>query len=365
MRSQRMVLAAVVVGSAVLSASSSRAADDALTIGDPAPPIVVAGWVKGEPVESFQDDKVYVVEFWATWCGPCRTSIPHLTELQKTFKDKGVEVIGVSAFESDPEGVEPFVEEMGDKMVYHVAKDLVPNGGARNEGKMAQSWMQAAQEGGIPTAFIVQKGKVAWIGHPMSMDEPLAEIVSGNYDIEAARTAREQEKDREQKLSNLQKSLASALRDKDNDKALEIIDAALADDPELEQSLAFMKFSLLQRMDQAEKLVTYGNKLIETTYKDIAPALNQLAWMLVDPKNSKEVDEPVAQLALKAARRANELNDGKDPATLDTLARASFVTGQTDEAVSFQTKAVELAGENADDGMKERLEQYKNASDKP
>ena len=62
--------------------------------GEPAAALAVAHWVKGEPVDV--SSGVHVVEFWATWCPPCLTSIPHLTELQEKFKDRGVNIIGVS-----------------------------------------------------------------------------------------------------------------------------------------------------------------------------------------------------------------------------------------------------------------------------
>ena len=52
-----------------------------LTIGDPAPSIKTAKWLKGTPLPTFEKGKLYVIEFWATWCHPCIENIPHLTEL--------------------------------------------------------------------------------------------------------------------------------------------------------------------------------------------------------------------------------------------------------------------------------------------
>ena len=66
----------------------------ALKVGDPAPPMQVGRWVQGEAVRNFDGDKVYIVEFWATWCGPCVASIPHVDELHRKFKDKGLVVVG-------------------------------------------------------------------------------------------------------------------------------------------------------------------------------------------------------------------------------------------------------------------------------
>ena len=65
--------------------------------GDPAPPLKVSKWLQGEPVKAFEPGKVYVVEFWATWCGPCIAFMPHLAELQAEYKDKSVTVIGFTA----------------------------------------------------------------------------------------------------------------------------------------------------------------------------------------------------------------------------------------------------------------------------
>jgi thiol-disulfide isomerase/thioredoxin len=84
----------------------------AAELGDPAAELNIARWVKGEPVHvaASGDHNVYVVEFWATWCPPCRASIPHLTELQKPFRDQKVIMVGIS--DEKEETVASFVKNM-------------------------------------------------------------------------------------------------------------------------------------------------------------------------------------------------------------------------------------------------------------
>lgn len=147
-----------------------------LKVGDAAPALKVDKWIKGEPVKGFDKGKVYVVEFWATWCPPCRDSIPHLTELQHKYKDNVV-IIGVDGSEravstgSDNRvsTIQKFVKEQGDKMDYRVAYDA--------NGSAMKPYMRAAGQDGIPTAFLIDgEGKIAWIGHPMEIDSQLEKV---------------------------------------------------------------------------------------------------------------------------------------------------------------------------------------------
>ena len=155
------------------SIAFSLAAQPTLKVGDPAPKLQTGKWVQGEPVKEFQKGKAYLVEFWATWCPPCRTSIPHLNETHNKFKDKGLIVIGQDCWERDESLVAPFVKKMGDKMTYRVALD--DKSGNKN-GQMAKTWMEAADRKGIPSAFLVNtKGTIAWIGHPMQLKEQAIE----------------------------------------------------------------------------------------------------------------------------------------------------------------------------------------------
>src|SRR5215469_15597227 len=123
---------------AVLAGTTlSFAATATLKVGDPAPKLQAGKWVQGEPVTDFEKGKAYIVEFWATWCGPCRVSIPHLNEIHTKYKDKNLVVIGQDCAEVDEAGVEKFVKKMGGKMTYRVALD-------DEEGTMGNTWMLAA-----------------------------------------------------------------------------------------------------------------------------------------------------------------------------------------------------------------------------
>ncbi len=57
--------------------------------------------------------KVLVMDFWATWCGPCKMEIPHLIELQKEYRDQGLVVVGITLDEDPDASVPPYAAEVG------------------------------------------------------------------------------------------------------------------------------------------------------------------------------------------------------------------------------------------------------------
>ncbi|MBL8876462.1 MAG: TlpA family protein disulfide reductase [Phycisphaerae bacterium] len=186
MQIRPLVAAAGLVVSCCATLSSSGAAGSessesapALTVGSMAPRISVDRWLKGAPVYSYERGRVYVVEFWATWCTPCVASIPHLTELQQKYPN--ITIIGVTASEQPTRSnlddrltkAEAFVAKQGTRMDYTVAYD--------GNGFMWSNWMIPAQRGGIPATFIVgPEGRIEWIGHPQmdEFDRALEEVVN-------------------------------------------------------------------------------------------------------------------------------------------------------------------------------------------
>ncbi len=72
---------------------------------------------KTVPAEKFKG-KIVVLDFWATWCGPCLAEIPALNRLQEKYGEKGLKVVGVTMDSGEPKEVKPFVSR--NKMKYTV-----------------------------------------------------------------------------------------------------------------------------------------------------------------------------------------------------------------------------------------------------
>src|SRR5438045_7958134 len=93
------VLALVLPFLRASAAPTTAPAEPTLKWGDVAPPLKLVKWLKGTPVEQFEPGKTYVIEFWATWCGPCKAAMPHLSELAKKYEGK-ITFIGVDVWET-------------------------------------------------------------------------------------------------------------------------------------------------------------------------------------------------------------------------------------------------------------------------
>ena len=92
-------------------------------------------------------DKTIVLDIWATWCGPCRLDVPHLVEMTDDYKNKGVQVIGLTTENpvADEEKVRDFVEEF--KINYKIGWATAA---------VALPLMQGS--GSIPQTFVIAPG---------------------------------------------------------------------------------------------------------------------------------------------------------------------------------------------------------------
>ncbi len=378
-------------------------------LGDQAKPLQVSEWIKGGPVDldvCRSQTNIVVVEFWATWCPPCRMSIPHLTELQKKYKDKGVIFAGIS--KEDRDVIKKFVDDMGDDMAYAVGVD--------KDGATFAGYMDAFGVEGIPHAFIVdQGGRIAWQGHPMmEMEKAIEGILAGKYDIDTARdrSAAEQklrefarmiedgadktaidkivaelkaldvktggimpdgshfdeEAIRNQiRLNSLIVQYQQAVRtDASLDESENIIKEIKACAPEdfdvtrfqqdVQLFVTFQKYyqAVIGSADSSE-IAVLADKLRIVQSKN-ALLLNQCAWALL---TDDKIEIRDFDLALSIAREAYRACNGKNAKIVDTYARAFFFNDRIEDAVRLQRKAIKLSNdENEKNAFIETLKRY-------
>jgi len=333
----------------------------AALIGKVPPPIKVAKWVKGEEFKGFEKGKVYVVDFWATWCGPCKAAIPHLTKLQADHAGK-VEVIGISISErqkdaSDTsyiEAVEKFVAKMDDKMNYRVAVDTP-------DKQMHTTWFKPSGTGGIPTAWIIdQQGKVAWIGigSPNDVERIVTEVLAGTFDYskEAERERQKEEEAKKRSEADIAKAKASGRNEKtdaqfpgyreamargDQAAALASLNAAFKADPSLETGAAYQwKFMILLQRNKAEEVNAYSRELMDKFPKN-DDIIGFVSACIVATGEEAKFDK---QIALEAATKADAMakpDSRWGQFTKWRLGWANHHAGNKDKAIEAMTAALE------------------------
>ncbi|MGI9109735.1 MAG: TlpA family protein disulfide reductase [Opitutales bacterium] len=328
-----------------------------LKVGDSAPATRPETMLQGEAVKDFKKGEVYVFECWASWCGPCVAAIPHLNDLHKRMGKKGVVIMGVNVWESERDAAsaqraKDFLKSQGDKMSYRVAL-----GGKA----FIKDWLEAADVNGIPHAFVVADGKVAWMGHPMQLsDEILGDILTGTPLAAAAPVA---DKVPQRRLSKPAvpagtkpndpemaaaqaklDALSEAMRSRDWDAAEKALPAAAGVLPaqegkELRESIESQIG--LARGDPS-KFYAQLKRLAEEEFDD-AEAMNEIAWRLLTMKAFEgKRNLPLAEkCAVQAVALTKETHSDK----LDTLARLRWLQGRKEEAIRWQIKAVDKADE--------------------
>ena len=125
-----------------------------LTAGVAAPDFEAEAWGGGSLRLADYRGKIVVLDFWATWCGPCMSAMPHVEKVYQAVKDKGVVVLGVCVYD-EKEAYQKWVPEK--KNQYHFTFAYDP--AARTDKSIAGSKYNADS---IPTTYVIDKqGKVA------------------------------------------------------------------------------------------------------------------------------------------------------------------------------------------------------------
>ena len=264
-----------------------------LHIGDLAPKLDVEHWVsngndKFDEVNEFEDGKVYVVEFWATWCGPCIASMPHLSELQEKYAESGVQIISVS--DEDLETVEDFLEgdvRGGDMTYAELTSTYCLT--TDPDGETQSDYMKAAGENGIPTAFIVgKKGRIEWIGHPAEIDDPIQAVVDDKWDRETFVAERKEAKIADEIVQSIMGKLSRKMQKDDTEGALELLNEKIkeVENAKAKAYLQQIRLSILMMEgsdEAAQALVEFAE-----SNNDNPEMLNEIAWGVVEQQMAGE-----------------------------------------------------------------------------
>lgn len=314
------------------------------SIGDKAPPLTISEWVQGKPVDLDRDKgkKIYMVEFWATWCPPCKASVPRLSKFQKKY-EKELTIIGVTATDNrgnTAPAIRRFVKKQGDNMIYHVAID--------EEQKTWDRYMGAFA--GIPHAFLVgRSGHIVWQGSPLdeTLDQVLDDVISGDYDVDSAKVAAEVDRRFEElgMLARMQRW--SALWDG--------LVSIMILDPTNDLAMMSMRDMYNDGYQDEETFRKWATKHIEKNREDMR-AMQRLAACLCD---FEDMSKSMPDLALEAARAAYNAPGGKEDAeSLATYALAVYRIGEIDRAIAVQQKALNVSDDATRDARQAMLDYY-------
>jgi thiol-disulfide isomerase/thioredoxin len=360
-----MRVAAAGLAAASLFGSRGDTAD--LAVGSKAPPIDIEHWIQNregafKPVTEFAPDKVYVIEFWATWCGPCVAMMPDLATLQDAYIDKGVTIISVS--DEEPETIKDFLDQRVGELLAENASDADTFREVTKsyclatdpDGSVKKDYYDAAGQNGIPVAFIVgTTGEIEWIGHPSELEEPLGAIVAGTWDRAADRASVKEAKVYQKRLE----PIGQLLQEGDPMRAVALVDEMVAgcNNERIRKQLVQLRGAVAAMAAESKARVTLkktlqrgGPEAIEAFVRCVAAAgnsakqLNEAAWTVVEVVDQKEdVSGELLAAARAAAEKAARLSPEKF-VILETLAHLQAAQGDIEKAIATQKKALEHAG---------------------
>ena len=350
------MLAAVMcgVGAAILLQQAASAKD--LGIGSKAPALDIEHWVQDgngffKPVTEFEKDKVYVVEFWATWCGPCIQSMPHLADLQNKYRGNGVQIISVSDESLDE------VKDLLGKKNEDVGKTFAEVTAAYSlttdpDRSVYKDYMTAAKQQGIPTAFVVGKtGIVEWIGHPMDMDGPLAAVVDGTWDRDAFAAEMVAQQKMQQSMQRLS-MLASTGKFKEAIALAEAQGEQATTDASKQQWME-IKYSLKLSagMLDEDALAFFRGRI--KTLKEDPLAMARFGYSLYGQAQQGVDIKPLLADVIAAMEEVSKNADSQmKPLMFNTLAMLASESGDLKKAIAAQQVAIDATD---DERQKKRL----------
>ena len=360
----RLVLAVTIVTAWCLVDGLPRVAAEAtLDIGSKAPAIDVEHWIQDgngrfKPFEEFEDGNVYVIEFWATWCGPCIMSMPHLAELQTEYRDKDVRIVSIS--DETVDEVKDLLGQENPELEMTFADITAPYSLTTDPDRSVHTdYMEASGADGIPTAYLVGKdGRIEWIGHPMALDEPLAKVVEGTWDREKFKADR----DAQVRQQQIMQTMAKLARQGRIDEAMELVQTQIDRDPASERRpfwesvLNSLKLSAGQIDDDVIEYYRSNIEKMKANPQDMLRFAYSIYGIHMD---GGDVGPLAAEARGVLESLVEDAPDDARPVFLNSIALMHRVDGENEQAIDVQQRAVEAAEGSQKERLQQALEAFK------
>jgi len=344
----RSALASAVLALSFRPGLTVAAAPTAPRVGGPAPVLAGARWLKGPEVPSWEKGKVYVLDIWAPWCGPCLGGMQHLTDLQRENASRGLVVVGMTGpdeYGTTLDAARQTVAKKGAAIGYSIAWD--------DDHRLYDIWMARERGAGWPWCFVIGRdGRVAFVGHPERLDAVIEPILSGTYDIASATRSY----DRRIQALALASQYSSARRSGRWREAADIFGRLLATDRGVAGPYVPIDYKVLAiELRDPVLAASFGRDMVRRFADDPDP-LVALAEVIVDPA------VPLAprdfELATLCAERADAATGHTRAGLATVLARVYFAAGRIQQAIDAQQRAVALADESDREGARQTLARY-------
>lgn len=342
-------------------------------IGDRPPPLEPMAWVKGAPVKGFEPGRVYVVKFFASWCGASNEGMEMMSERARRHAGEvtfiGVNVREAERAEPSVDALRRFVERKGRDLDYIVAMD------DPQKKTLFDSWMLAAGSYSIPTAFIIGRdGRLAYLGIPIdyeaqyTFDRALEDAIAQKSDLAAARKLQAEMSELTAKRleeMKVMKPLREALERKDYAAAVTAADEIAATEPKYAPYIFDDKLISLLHLDEARAFEFATQHVQDADRRKAMGAASEIEfWGRVAGVIAGQPDLSRGTYARAAQDLREWLAEDDDVFSWLQLATIEHRLGNLREAVAAQKRAIAAVDESdriSRDGLerlRSKLEQY-------
>lgn len=298
-----------------------------IKIGDLAPQLIIDKWYNSESINEFEKGKVYVVEFWASWCQPCRKSIPHLNKLQAEFADD-LTIIGVAASErKGPEALERLLKSKKAGISYPIAYT--------EDQQTFKNYMWAANNTGLPWTFIINREqKIVWWGQPFysQFESTLRSVINGTHIPEIGETPVYANTEEMRMYWDIKEQFWAAYGQENWKDAIKLgKQLEQTDNQSFYYEVATMVEVLLIQKKNEEALAL-AMHLEKGILKDIPEGLYTIAYSIFENDNLSNEE---LNYGLHLINKVNNLTFGENPTANLLKAKFEFRTGKKEQALSI------------------------------